>query len=49
MRVSKRAVCSLFGYLNRWNDTMATTLEDVPLATAERVLAGQGWEVGKHR
>jgi hypothetical protein len=43
------AVCSLFGYLNRWNDTMATTLEDVPLATAERVLAGQGWEVGKHR
>jgi alkylhydroperoxidase family enzyme len=43
------AVCSLFGFLNRWNDTMATTLEDVPLATAERVLAGQGWEVGKHR
>ena len=42
------AVCSLFGYLNRWNDTMATTLEDVPRDTAERVLAGQGWEIGKH-
>jgi alkylhydroperoxidase family enzyme len=42
------AVCSLFGFLNRWNDTMATTLEDVPLATAERVLAGQGWTVGRH-
>ncbi|MGK2949760.1 MAG: carboxymuconolactone decarboxylase family protein [Acidimicrobiales bacterium] len=43
------AVCALFGYLNRWNDTMATTLEDVPRSTAERVLAGQGWTLGKHR
>jgi alkylhydroperoxidase family enzyme len=43
------AVCSLFGFLNRWNDTMATTLEDVPRETAERVLAGRGWEIGKHR
>ena len=42
------AVCALFGFLNRWNDTMATTLEDVPRRTAERVLAGQGWEIGKH-
>ncbi len=24
------AVCAVFGYLNRWNDTMATTLEAVP-------------------
>ena len=24
------AVCSFFGFLNRWNDTMATTLEDGP-------------------
>jgi alkylhydroperoxidase family enzyme len=43
------AVCALFGFLNRWNDTMATTLEDVPRDTAERVLAGQGWTIGKHR
>jgi alkylhydroperoxidase family enzyme len=43
------AVCALFGFLNRWNDTMATTLEDVPRDTAARVLAGQGWEIGKHR
>jgi alkylhydroperoxidase family enzyme len=42
------AVCSLFGFLNRWNDTMATTLEAVPLDAAERVLAGQGWNVGRH-
>jgi alkylhydroperoxidase family enzyme len=43
------AVCALFGFLNRWNDTMATTLEDVPRDAAERVLTGQGWEIGKHR
>ena len=24
------AVISLFGFLNRWNDTMATTLESAP-------------------
>ncbi|MCB0637365.1 MAG: hypothetical protein KDC54_12140 [Lewinella sp.] len=33
------AVISLFGYLNRWNDTMATTLEDGPRAFASDKLA----------
>ena len=42
------AVCALFGYLNRWNDTMATTLEAVPAAIADDVLAPQGWTIGKH-
>ncbi len=42
------AVCALFGYLNRWNDTMATTLEADPAAFGERALSGVGWEVGKH-
>ena len=42
------AVISLFGFLNRWNDTMATTLEDKPLAFASETIAGAGWEVGKH-
>lgn len=42
------AVCALFGYLNRWNDTMATTLEETPATIANRVLAPQGWEPGKH-
>lgn len=42
------ATISLFGYLNRWNDTMATTLEVAPLAFASKHLAPQGWEVGKH-
>ncbi len=41
------AVCSLFGFLNRWNDTVATTLEAGPFDTAMRVLAPQGWEPGR--
>jgi len=36
------------GYLNRWNDTMATELEDIPLAFGNNVLAKRGWEAGKH-
>lgn len=42
------AVCALFGYLNRWNDTMATTLESQPQAFGERILAAQGWDGSKH-
>ena len=41
-------VISLFGFLNRWNDTMATTLEDSPRGFGESVLAVHGWVVGKH-
>ena len=43
------AAISLFGYLNRWNDTMATTLEDVPIKVAERTVGPRGWQAGKHR
>jgi uncharacterized peroxidase-related enzyme len=42
------AVISLFGYLNRWNDTMATTLEAAPLAFATQHLSSRGWQAGKH-
>jgi len=42
------AQISLFGWLNRWNDSMATTLEAGPRSFATRALAGHGWEVGKH-
>ena len=42
------AVISMFGFLNRWNDTMATALEEEPIAFAEKNLAGNGWTVGKH-
>ncbi|MFT5136564.1 MAG: alkylhydroperoxidase family enzyme [Arenicella sp.] len=42
------AVISYFGFLNRWNDTLATPLEETPLAFAESHLATSGWQVGKH-
>lgn len=41
-------VVCMFGVLNRWNDSMATPLEDEPLAVASAVLGHRGWEVGKH-
>ena len=43
------AVIALFGFLNRWNDTMATPLEAEPLHVGEKFLAAHGWEPGKHR
>jgi len=42
------SVIALFGFLNRWNDTMATALEEVPRAFAENALSPGGWAVGKH-
>ena len=41
-------VIALFGFLNRWNDTMATPLEDEPIEVAEKYLARDGWTIGKH-
>jgi uncharacterized peroxidase-related enzyme len=43
------AVVALFGFLNRWNDTVATDLEPAPFAVASEVIAAAGWEPGKHR
>jgi uncharacterized peroxidase-related enzyme len=37
-----------FGFLNRWNDTMATPLEDAPAHFGETHLAKHGWNMGKH-
>jgi uncharacterized peroxidase-related enzyme len=42
------AVIALFGFLNRFNDTMATELESSPLEAGRRFLAEKGWTVGKH-
>ena len=42
------AVISLFGFMNRWNDTMATPLEAEPLEVGERFLAPHGWSPGRH-
>lgn len=41
------AVC-LYGFLNRWNDSMATDLEDGPRRLGERVLEPGGWDGGRH-
>ena len=41
-------VISIFGFLNRWNDTFATPLEDEPLHFGETHLASHGWSAGKH-
>jgi uncharacterized peroxidase-related enzyme len=42
------AVIALFGFLNRFNDTMATELETSPIEAGKRYLTGRGWTVGKH-
>ncbi len=41
-------VISLFGFLNRWNDSMGTTLESAAAETANKYLGVNGWEKGKH-
>jgi len=43
------AVLALMGFLNRWNDTLATPLESGPRNFAEGHLAASGWKVGKHQ
>lgn len=43
------ATVALFGFLNRWNDTMATELEELPITVAAATIGGKfGWEPGKH-
>jgi len=41
-------VVGLFGFLNRWNDSLATDLEAEPLAFAQDHLVQSGWSGGKH-
>jgi len=46
--VEMLAVISMFGFLNRWNDTMATPLEDEAATRAGELLKDSGWSPGKH-
>ena len=46
--VEMLGVISLFGYLNRWNDSMGTTLEEDAIASGNQYLEKNGWEIGKH-
>ena len=41
-------VIAYFGFLNRWNDTLATELESSPLGFAQCALSDAGWSAGKH-
>lgn len=42
------AVIAQFGFLNRWNDTLATPIEAEALELAEKHLAPHGWEADRH-
>ena len=46
--VEMLGVIALFGFLNRWNDSMATTLESGAAESGESWLAALGWARGKH-
>jgi uncharacterized peroxidase-related enzyme len=46
--VEMLGVISLFGYLNRWNDSMGTVVEDGAIESAVKYLGKTGWEKGKH-
>ncbi len=41
-------VVSLFGYLNRWNDSMGTTMETGAVDAGKRLLSESPWTRGKH-
>ena len=41
-------VICLFGFLNRWNDTVATELEIDPLRYATAIHEASDWNPGKH-
>lgn len=42
------SVIGLFGYLNRWNDSMGTTLEEAGEESGQKWLSDRGWSRGKH-
>jgi len=41
-------VVALFGFLNRWNDSMGTQMETGAVESGEKFLKEKGWSVGKH-
>ena len=46
--VEMLGVISLFGYLNRWNDSMGTSIEDGAVESGDKYLGKHGWNKGKH-
>jgi uncharacterized peroxidase-related enzyme len=47
--VEMLGVISLFGYLNRWNDSMGTVLEKDAIESGNQYLGKHGFETGKHQ
>jgi uncharacterized peroxidase-related enzyme len=41
-------VIALFGFLNRWNDSMGTEIEGGAGESGDRFLSSRGWTRGKH-
>ena len=46
--VETLGVISLFGYLNRWNDSMGNSIEDGAVDSGKKYLEKHGWNKGKH-
>lgn len=42
-------VIALFGYLNRWNDSMGTELEKEAIESGDKYLKQKDWTPGKHK
>jgi uncharacterized peroxidase-related enzyme len=42
-------VVALFGYLNRWNDSMGTTIEDGAYESGQKLLSTTNWSGKKHQ
>lgn len=42
-------VVALFGFLNRWNDSMGTEIESGAIESGEKYLRSHGWAPGKHK
>ncbi|MGH7058669.1 MAG: carboxymuconolactone decarboxylase family protein [Acetobacteraceae bacterium] len=42
------AAVAMYGFLNRWNDSLATEIEDAPRRSGEKFLKRHGWSAGKH-
>lgn len=42
-------VISLFGFLNRWNDSMGTEIETGAIESGDKYLKQSGWEASKHQ
>lgn len=47
--VEMLGVIALFGYLNRWNDSMGTQIESGAVESGKSFLGNRGWTEGKHK